>query len=188
MALAQEAIWALDLERVILVPTGRAPHKEIVGDPGAERRLKMTQLAAAGDDRLEVSALEVERPGLSYSALTLETLAAEWGDDVELHFVMGADAAVGLAGWHRPERVLELARPAVARRGDVPMDEVAAVMRHLGLKQPMTVLDMPPFGVSSSLIRERAANGMPIRYLVPDAVAAFIENEKVYVGGGESDN
>lgn len=176
------------MERVILVPTGRAPHKEISGDPGAERRLEMTRLAAAGDDRIEVSAIEVERPGLSYMATTLEQLAERYRGEAELHLVMGADAAAGLAEWHRPERILELAHPAVARRGDVPMREVERVLGSLGMSGPLTEIAMPPIGVSSSLIRERAARGMPIRYLVPDRVAALIEDEKLYVGGGESGN
>ena len=173
---------------MILVPTGMPPHKEIVDDPGAERRLEMTRLAAADDERLEVSAVEIEKAGPSYSVNTLETLGAEFGEGVEFHFVMGADAAAGLAGWHKPKRLLELARPAVARRGDVPIDEIEAVMRRLGLNDPITVLELPTLGVSSSLIRKRASQGRPIRYLVPDPVASFIESERIYSGGGESGN
>src|SRR5690606_7704427 len=75
LALAQEAVWALDLDRVILVPTGVAPHKEIEDDPGAAVRLEMTRLAASEDARLEVSSIEVERPGLSYSVETLAALS-----------------------------------------------------------------------------------------------------------------
>lgn len=173
---------------MILVPTGQAPHKQLASDPGAGRRLEMTRLAAAGDERLEVSDAEVERSGPSYMATTLEQLDARFGGEAELHLVMGADAAAGLDTWHRPERVVELARPAIARRGEVPMAEVDAVLRKLGVTGPANVLEMPPIGVSSTLIRERVARGMPIRYLVPDRVAAFIEGEKLYVGGGESGN
>lgn len=185
LALAQEAAWALDLKRVILIPTGVAPHKEIEGDPGAAVRLEMTRLAAEADPWLEVSALEVERAGLSYSVDTLEVLTKERPDD-EFYFVMGADAAVGLSGWRQPERVVSLATPAVAMREGVAMAEVRAVMRRLGSREPLNVLDMPPFGVSSSLVRERAAKGQPIRYLVPDPVVAMIESQSIY--GGEEDD
>jgi nicotinate-nucleotide adenylyltransferase len=179
LALAQEALWQLGLDEVVLVPTGEAPHKRIVDDPGRELRLAMTRLAAADDPRFSVSTLEVEREGPSYTYETLELLGQERGD-TELVFVMGADAAVGLESWRRPERVVELARLAVARRSGVSEAEVGAVMRSLGAEGGATMLEMPQFGVSSSSVRERAAAGRPLRYLVPEAVARFIEEKGIY--------
>ena len=179
LALAQEALWQLDLEEVILMPTGEAPHKRIAEEPGRELRLAMTRLAAAEDSRFTVSTLEVERDGPSYTYETLELLADEKGDR-DLVFVMGADAAVGLESWRRPERVVELARLAVARRSGISDAEVGAVMRSLGADGRATMLEMPQFGVSSSAVRERAAAGRPLRYLVPEAVARFIEEKGIY--------
>jgi nicotinate-nucleotide adenylyltransferase len=179
LALAQEALWQLDLSEVILMPTGEAPHKRIVDDPGREQRLAMTRLAAADDPRFSVSTLEVEREGPSYTYETLELLAREKGD-TELVFVMGADAAVGLETWREPQRVAELARLAVARRAGVSDSDVAAVLRSLGASGRATVLEMPEFGVSSSVVRERAAAGRPLRYLVPEPVARFIDEKGIY--------
>jgi nicotinate-nucleotide adenylyltransferase len=180
LALAQEALWQLGLEEVVLVPTGEAPHKRIAEDPGREQRLAMTRLAAADDSRFSVSTLEVERDGPSYTYETLELLASEKGPDTELVFVMGADAAVGLESWREPARVVELARIAVARRSGVSDAEVGAVMRSLGAEGRATMLEMPQFGVSSSAVRDRAAAGRPLRYLVPESVARFIEEKGVY--------
>ncbi|HET8639807.1 MAG TPA: nicotinate-nucleotide adenylyltransferase [Solirubrobacterales bacterium] len=179
LALAQEALWQLRLDEVVLMPTGEAPHKRIVDDPGRELRLAMTRLAAADDPRFSVSTLEVERQGPSYTYETLELLARERGD-TELVFVMGADAAVGLESWREPKRVVELARLAVARRAGVSDTEVAAVMRSLDAGDRATMLEMPQFGVSSSAVRERAAAGRPLRYLVPEPVARFIEEKGIY--------
>jgi nicotinate-nucleotide adenylyltransferase len=179
LALAQEALWQLGLDEVVLMPTGEAPHKRIVDDPGRELRLAMTRLAAADDSRFSVSTLEVERQGPSYTYETLELLARERGD-TELVFVMGADAAVGLESWREPKRVVELARLAVARRAGVSDTEVAAVMRSLDAGAKATMLEMPQFGVSSSAVRERAAAGRPLRYLVPEPVARFIEEKGIY--------
>jgi nicotinate-nucleotide adenylyltransferase len=180
LALAQEALWQLDLDEVILVPTGEAPHKRIADDPGREQRLAMTRLAAADDSRFSVSTVEVERDGPSYTYETLELLARERADR-ELVFVMGADAAVGLESWREPQRVVELARLAVARRSGVSDAEVGAVMRSLGVAGGRaTMLEMPQFGVSSSAVRERAAAGRPLRYLVPESVARFIEEKDIY--------
>jgi nicotinate-nucleotide adenylyltransferase len=179
LALAQEALWQLGLSEVVLMPTGEAPHKRIVDDPGRELRLAMTRLAAADDQRFSASALEVEREGPSYTYETLELLASE-RSDTELVFVMGADAAVGLESWRNPERVVELARLAVARRAGVSDADVGAVMRSLGAEGRVTMLEMPEFGVSSSVVRERAAVGRPLRYLVPESVARFIEEKGIY--------
>jgi nicotinate-nucleotide adenylyltransferase len=179
LALAQEALWQLGLEEVVLMPTGTAPHKRIADDPGREQRLAMTRLAAAEDPRFSVSTLEVEREGPSYTYETLEQLAEQRGDR-ELVFVMGADAAVGLESWREPRRVTELARLAVARRAGISDAEVAAVLRSLGAGGRATMLEMPQFGVSSSAVRERAAAGRPLRYLVPESVARFIEEKGIY--------
>jgi nicotinate-nucleotide adenylyltransferase len=161
-----------------LVPTGRAPHKRILDDPGAELRLTMTRLAATEDERFVASTVEIEREGPSYTYETLESLAAQ-GDD-SLVFVMGADAAVGLESWRRPERVVELARLAIARRAGISDAEVASVLRSLGAGQRVEMLEMPEFGISSSAARERAKAGRPLRYVVPEAVARFIEEKAIY--------
>jgi nicotinate-nucleotide adenylyltransferase len=179
LALAQEALWQLGLAEVVLMPTGEAPHKRIADDPGREQRLAMTRLAAADDARFSVSTLEVDRSGPSYTYETLELLAEERGDS-ELVFVMGADAAVGLESWRQPRRVTELARLAVARRAGISDAEVVAVLRSLDAEDRATMLEMPQFGVSSSSVRERAAAGRPLRYLVPEPVARFIEEKGIY--------
>jgi nicotinate-nucleotide adenylyltransferase len=179
LALAQEALWQLGLAEVILVPTGEAPHKRIAEDPGREARMEMTRLAAADDDRFSVSPLEVDREGPSYTYETLEALAEERADR-KLVFVMGADAAVGLESWREPERVVALASLAVARRAGVADAEVSTVMRSLGCEDRTTMLEMPQFGVSSSAARERAKQGRPLRYLVPEPVAGYIEEKGLY--------
>jgi nicotinate-nucleotide adenylyltransferase len=179
LALAQEALWQLGLDEIVLVPTGEAPHKRIHDDPGRELRLAMTRLAAADDPRFTVSTLEVEREGPSYTYETLELLALE-REEPDLVFVMGADAAVGFESWREPRRVVELARLAVARRSGISDADVGAVMRGVSADGKATMLEMPQFGVSSSAVRERAAAGRPLRYLVPEAVARFIEEKGIY--------
>src|SRR5690348_18481662 len=106
--------------------------------------MEMTRLAAAEDPRFSVSGLEVEREGPSYTYETLEALAEERGD-TELVFVMGAVAAVGLESWRKPERVVELASLAVARRVGVSAADVAAAMRSLGRVGRAAMLEMPQF-------------------------------------------
>jgi nicotinate-nucleotide adenylyltransferase len=164
---------------VLLMTTGEAPHKRIEDDPGAEVRLKLTRLAAEAGEGVEASALEVERDGPSYSYRTLEQLAEE-GAGRELVFLMGADMAASLEAWERPERVVELARLGVVPRPGVDLDEVNGVLERLGAADRAEIIPMPVCGVSSTLIRERAAAGRPLRHLVPDPVARVIAAEGLY--------
>lgn len=179
LLLAQEASWQLGLERVLLMTTGRAPHKEIEQDPGAEKRLELTRLAAEAGEGTEASALEVEREGPSYSYRTLELLR-EREPDRELFLLLGADMAATLESWERPERVLELARPAVVPRAGAEIGEVEAALDRLGAAGRAEIIEMPVCGVSSTSIRERVAAGRPLRHLVPDPVARVIAAEGLY--------
>jgi nicotinate-nucleotide adenylyltransferase len=179
LLLAQEAVSALELDEVVLVPTGVAPHKVIDPEPGARVRLEMTRLAIEDDERLRVSDLEVERDGPSFAYRTLELLKDEKpGSD--LTFVMGADVAAGLAGWRRPERVLELAAIAIAERPGTDRGAVDATLEQLGADRRAEPVAMPPVGISSSLIRARVGEGRPIRWMVPDPVAALIAERGLY--------
>jgi nicotinate-nucleotide adenylyltransferase len=177
--LATEAAFQLGLDRVLLMPTGEAPHKRIDPEPGAELRLELARLAAAEDELIEASDLEVRRPGPSYTVTTLQALS-DAGPEDELFFLMGADVAAHLEQWREPERVVELARLGIAGRPGTLLDEVEAALERLGASERAEVVRMPEIGVSSTRVRRRVAEGRPIRYLVPDAVAAAIAERGLY--------
>ena len=174
---AQEALVQLGLDRVLLVPVAVAPHKAIEADPGVEHRVAMCEAAAADDDRLGVSRADADRDGPSY---TVDLLRALSGDD-ELTFIAGGDMAHSLPAWRDPEGVLALARIAVAEREGVRRADISERLGGLaGAAERLCFFDMPRLDISSSLIRRRAAAGQPVRYLVPDSVAAYIERERLY--------
>ena len=177
--LGQDAAFQLGLERVLLVPSGEAPHKRIDPEPGRELRLEMTRLAADTDPALEASDVETSREGPSFSFRTLELLREERPGD-ELVLLMGADVAAGLEGWREPRRVLELARLGIAARPGTVLDEAEAALERLGAMERAEVVRMPEIGVSSSDIRRRVAAGEPIRHLVPDAVVDLIAERGLY--------
>jgi nicotinate-nucleotide adenylyltransferase len=179
LLLAQEARWQLGLDGVLLMVTGRAPHKEIEDDPGAEVRLKMARLAAEGEDGVEASDLEVGRDEVSYSYRTLELLAEE-DPRRELYFLLGADMAAGLASWKEPERVLELARLGVVPRPGVGIGAVRSSLERLEASDRAEIIDMPLCGASSTTVRQRAREGKPLRHLVPDRVIGLIEERGLY--------
>lgn len=159
--------------------TGRAPHKEIEDDPGPAVRMEMARAAARGEEGLDASDLEVQREGLSFTHLTLEQLAkSEPGR--EIHFLLGADMAAALESWERPERVVELARLGVVPRPGTELDEVRSALERLGAADRAEIIEMPLCGASSTLIRERARVGQPLRHLVPDAVIELIGERGLY--------
>ncbi|MBA2506643.1 MAG: nicotinate (nicotinamide) nucleotide adenylyltransferase [Thermoleophilaceae bacterium] len=177
---AQEAWVQLGLERVLLVPVAQAPHREIEGDPGAEERFAMCAEAVAGDQRLEVSRIEIDRGGPSYTVDTLRALHADHPED-ELHLILGADQAAALGSWREPEEVLRLAAVAVAeRRGVARSDLLERVSSIPGSGDRIAFFDMPRVDISASLLRRRAAEGKPLRYLLPAAVAARVASERLY--------
>jgi len=179
LCLAQEAHARLGLDKVMLVPVRDAPHREIDADPGADQRLRMVELAVAVDDRLEASAIEVERPGVSYTVDTLRSLS-ESDPSEELTLILGADQARRLGTWREPDQVLRLARVAVAQRTGLGRDEVVTELAGIEGADRIVGFDLPRLDVSSTLVRERVGAGLPIRYLVPDAVADHIATEGLY--------
>jgi nicotinate-nucleotide adenylyltransferase len=176
---AQEAHDQLGLDRLLLVPVGAAPHRVIGDDPGGDYRAAMCERAVAGDDRLSVSRIEVERVGPSYTADTLRTMSAERPADTHV-LVLGADQAATLPRWHEPEEVLRLAVVAVAEREGARREGVRRAVSGLAGAERIGFFDMPRIDVSSSLVRERVAVGRPVRYLVPDGVAEMIEARGLY--------
>jgi len=181
---AQEALVARELDRVVLVPAGSPPHKVVEADPGVEHRVALCEAAAAADDRLGVSRIDADRPGASYSVDTLRALHARAPED-ELTFIVGGDMAHSFPQWREPEAVLELAELAVAEREGVRRADIAERLAGLrGAAERVAFFDMPRLDISSSLVRRHAAAGRPIRYLVPDAVAEYVEHEGLYAAAG----
>jgi nicotinate-nucleotide adenylyltransferase len=179
LVMAQEALDQLDLERVVLLPVALPPHKEAREDPGGGARVELCRLAVAGDERLAVSTLEVDRGGASYTVDTLRELH-ELSPEHDLTFIVGGDMAQSLPAWREPEAILVLARLAVAERAGVRREDIARRLEPLHGGDRVTFFDMPRIDVSSSDIRHRVAEGRPIRYLVPDAVAAAIVQRNLY--------
>lgn len=174
---AQEAWVQLGLDRVMLVPAATPPHKPVEHDPGVEHRVAMCEAAVAGDPRLAVSRADADRTGPAY---TVELLRAFGGSD-ELTFVVGGDMAYSLPTWHDPEGVLARARLGVAEREGTRRADIEQRLAGLaGAPERIDFFDMPRIDISSSLLRRRAAAGRPLRYLVPDGVAGYIERTGLY--------
>ncbi len=176
---AQEAHSQLGLDVVVWVPVGEAPHRVIEEDPGVEERFAMVELATAADERFQVSRVEIEREGPSYTADTLRQLRERAAED-ELFLILGGDQALALPGWREPEAVMSLATLAVFDRGSSTRNAIGITIGRMPGAERIEFLQMPRIDISSTLVRRRAAAGKPIRYLVPDSVADFIGARNLY--------
>jgi nicotinate-nucleotide adenylyltransferase len=175
-----EAMHALGLDRVELVPAGVPPHKEIAEDPGIDVRLELCELAVAGDPRLSVSRVDADRPGPAYTVDTLRSMRSARPDD-ELTFIVGGDMAWSLPSWREPAEILSLAWLAIAERDGVRREQIIERLAGVrGAPERLRFFDMPRLDISSSALRGRAAEGRSLRWLVPDPVAAYIEERGLY--------
>ena len=175
---ATHALAGLELDRVLLVPVNEPPHKGIEADPGVEHRVELCRRAVDGEERLDVSLVDAEVPGPSYTVDTLRRLHERCpGDD--LTFIVGGDMAFSLPTWREPEAVLGLAEMGVAEREGVRRADITDRLEGFALDR-LRFFDMPRLDISSSLIRRHVAAGRPIRYLVPDGVARYVEEAGLY--------
>lgn len=176
---ASEALHRFSLERVTLVPTGRPWQKTWFSDP--EDRYLMATLAAATHQKLAVSRIELDRKGPTYTVETLDTMRASFGE-VELFFIAGADAVLDLGTWHRVEDLAALTEVIAVTR---PGWDLGALIPQEGWPR-IHHLEIPGIDISSSDIRRRVAEGLPIDHLVPAAVHRFVAERGLYVGTQEA--
>jgi nicotinate-nucleotide adenylyltransferase len=179
--LATLAADSLGLGHVLLMPAARPPHKGRNVISNAADRVMMTRLAISGDPGLDLSLVELERPGPSYTVDSLAQLRAHLGDDVGLVLIMASDSFAEIESWREPARLLELAEWAVGPRPGTPLPDRGALRERFGSAAArIHLLDGPSLDVSSSDIRGRVAAGRPIRYLVPRAVEELITVRGLY--------
>ena len=198
---AEEVREALRLDRVVFVPAGNPPHKPDRRLAPRTARLRMVELAVAGNPAFRASPLEVRRAGVTYSIDTIAALRRAL-PRAALFFIMGLDAFRELHTWRDLERIFELASLVVTNRPPAPLepsiDHLPIAARKSFCYSPRTQSYRHPSGneilflsitgldVSATAIRERRAAGRSIRYLVPDRVDRFIRDRRLYRGASSA--
>ena len=184
LLIAEEAREALGLERVLLVPAAAPPHKPGRPVTDATDRLEMVELAIAGNPAFEVGRQELERGGTSYTVDTLLALRAERGAAAgDPWLILSSEALAELPSWRDPDGILGLCRLAVVPRGGyADLDHAWVAARFPGREDRVRFLPGPLLPISGSVVRRRAAAGRSVRYLVPDAVATYIAQHRLYTG------
>ncbi len=183
LILAEMCFEQLRLDEVRFTPTAVAPHKQDRRPTPAEHRAAMIELAIAGREGFVLSRIELDRGGVNYTVDTLATMAAEQ-PGCELFLLLGADMLNDLPNWRRASEVCRLALPVGVQRAGMPPPEFERLRplvepdRWEAIRAAAVV--MPLVGISSSMIRQRAAAGKSIRFLTPRAVEAYIEHHRLY--------
>ncbi|MDY3126566.1 MAG: nicotinate-nucleotide adenylyltransferase [Corynebacterium sp.] len=173
---ASEVAYRFDLDSVIFVPTGQPWQKAGRDVSAAEHRYLMTMVATASNPRFTVSRCDIDRDGPTYTIDTLRDIRAFY-PDAELYFITGADALASIMSWHEWEKMLEMAHFVGVTR---PGYELSTDMLPAERQNQIELVDIPAMAISSTDCRQRAAQGRPVWYLVPDGVVQYIAKNHLY--------
>lgn len=176
---AQEVYYRLKLDKVYFVPAGHPPHKPRQNITPPEKRVEMVRLAIGHHEGFEISRVDVDRPGPSYTIETLELLKQAW-PETQLYFIMGMDSLSDFLAWHAPNRIIALTRLAVVSRPHYEADLQSLEKALPHLVENIDWVPMPWMEISSTDLQRRVREGAPIRYLVPPAIESYIQKNNLY--------
>jgi nicotinate-nucleotide adenylyltransferase len=177
---AEEVYARLGLDKVLFIPAGQPPHK--IGDERStvETRLRLVELGISSNPHFELSKVDVDRPGPSFSVDMLRLLHDQLGDDHELFFIIGADSLEDFLEWHDPEGIVRQCKLVVVTRPGYGVSVQHLKPRIPNIESRVEIVPIPLMGISASDLRDRVANGLPIKYQVPEAVEGFIYATGLY--------
>jgi len=179
LILAEYAIEAFALSHLLFVPAADPPHKMNQEIISIEHRLKMLELAVHSNANFSISRVDVDRPGPHYTVSMVQIIQSQY-PEAELYFVMGGDSFADLPNWDRPQQLMQLAKLAIMRR---PPENIYPSMHEdvlPGLAERAVIINAPLLEISSTEIVNRLQYGMSVRYLVPQAVLAYITAHEIY--------
>lgn len=173
---ASEVADRFDLDEVLFVPTGQPWQKAGRLITPAEDRYLMTVIATASNPRFSVSRVDIDRGGPTYTIDTLKDLREQYPNE-QLYFITGADALASIMSWHDWEEMFELAEFVGVTR---PGYELREDMLPADIQERVHLVEIPAMAISSTGCRERASQGRPVWYLVPDGVVQYIAKNDLY--------
>jgi nicotinate-nucleotide adenylyltransferase len=183
---AETARVDFNMEKIIFVPSSIPPHKMREGLIDARLRYEMTELAVASNPHFEVSSIELNRPGPSYTIDTILEFREIYGECCDIYFITGADAILEILSWKDIEHLLKLCTFVAVTRPGYDVHKLKQKIRDIQLKYGAAIhmLSGPGVAISSTEIRERCSKGKSIKYLVPELVEEFIIRTGLYMRSG----
>lgn len=171
------------LDKVLFMPTGNPPHKMNRATSDPNHRYLMTVLATITNPYFEVSKLEIDRKGITYTVDTIKELRRIYGDDAEIYFITGADAVLEIFTWYNVEELFKICTFVAATRPGFHGKDMEQKLNEIKskYKEEIFSIEVPSLAISSTDIRSRIKNGKTIRYLLPEAVEHYIRNNELYL-------
>ena len=186
--LAENAYEQIGLDKVLFMLSKNPPHKVKLETVSDQQRTDMIRLAIQDNPHFEISTMELERDGMTYTSDTL-TLLTKGKKDVCYYFIVGADSLMMMQDWHDPKTIFQLCTVVAASRDKVEKEQLQKQVQYLKERYPAEILllDMPTIQISSASIRERTAEGKSIRYYLPKAVSEYIKSNRLYIAAMEDE-
>jgi nicotinate-nucleotide adenylyltransferase len=185
LILAEQCREQAKLDQVLFVPAARPPHKLDRELTKFEQRVEMLGLAISGQPAFRIDAREKNRPGPSYTYVTLEELR-QHQPGADFFLIIGADSLHDLPGWVQPRRILELAALLVVPRPGFEMAELETLRQSFKLPDDfplrLQMVHAPLIDIASRDVRQRISQGRSVRYLIPRAVEAYVAEKGLYRG------
>ena len=180
LLIAQLAKEEFAIDRLLFMPSGNPPHKRDRHIIASEHRAEMVRIAISDNPQFELCDYEIEKKSYSYTSETLEYFKNKYPND-RLYFIIGGDSLAAFETWHRPEKILSLADILVFERSGY-CDDTEKSTEHLNKKYNANIhlIHAPKFDISSSMIRERLAEGKTVKYMLPDGVIDYIYKNSLY--------
>ncbi len=178
-----EAVRAeFNLDKVLFIPAGKPPHKDNESITEPVHRYRMTVLAAATNPHFEVSRLELEKSRTTYTVDTIKELISLYGEATAFYFITGADAILEILTWHKAEELLSLCQFVAATRPGFNKQDLEQKILEIQSKYNRRIfsITVPSLAISSTDIRNRVRCGMPIKYLLPEGVEKYIQENGIY--------
>ncbi len=180
LAIAEEARVRLELEVVLFVPARIQPLRQDQAVSSPEHRTAMLERALLGNPAFQLSRVDLERPGPSYTVETMELLRRRHPRGSAFYFILGGDALADLPRWKEPERLMTLCQFAVFERPGCTFDPRTLFLRYPLLRERVILLEGPHLAISGAELRRRVRQGLPIRYMLPDPVEEYIRAHRLY--------
>ena len=182
LIVAEEARTRINLAETLFVPAGQPWLKTDRTISAVEHRVEMVRLAIADKPYFKLSTVDIDRAGASYTIDTITDLQGQIGAEDELFLILGWDSLAELPQWHEPSRLITMCRLVVVPRPGYPRPKLKKLEASIpGISQRVMVMDGPEIDISASLVRERVAQGLYIRHLVPGPVNEYIKQHKLYI-------
>lgn len=183
LAVAELVREEFALDKVLFIPSGKPPHKDLASVTDPNHRLKMVQCAVSSNPNFEAVSIEVERRGYTYTIDTLKQLQELYPKGTEFYYIIGADVVMDLLKWKRSEEVFALTSFIALMRPGFQDEEfktrLAYLKKEYGAK--ITGFEAPLIEISSTLIRDRLKNGKSVKYFITEPVEGYIKKNKLYI-------